>query len=336
MVKPASLILLLLFFFPSPARAVREQDFFNQVRQKVLPFYRTCEQAFFCSSDNKKIAYLKHLSKNRETAIILLPGKSESYIKYAELMYDLNAPGVSFFVLDHRGMGFSERSLNDRDKVHAERFEDYVTDLKSFMETVVFPQKFRNRFILAHSMGGTVAIRYLETAAPDINGVILCSPMLGINTRFLPEPAAVLLTKIMVSLGKGKNYCITQGKRKPHKFKNNPLTASRNRWHLWQEITLKQYPETATGGATYQWVYESLMAGRQALKDCWKIKTPLLVLKAEKDAVVTAGAIDALCKKTAGEMVSFPDAGHEILMETDPVRDNALERIKQFMKACQQ
>jgi len=332
MVKPIRLLFFFLVFFPSPAPAISEPDFFNQYRQNVLPFYHSCEQTFFHSSEKVKIRYLKHLSTKKETALVILPGKSESYIKYAELMYDLNAPGVSFFVLDHRGMGFSVRRLADRDKVFVEHFDHYVKDLKNFMDTVVVPQNFRNLFILGHSLGGTVALRYLESGAPEMNGVVLCSPMIRINTRLLPETAAVLITKTMIALGRGKKYALTQGKRKPLRFKNNPLTASKTRWHLWQEKILGQYPELSSGGATNRWVYESLIAGRETLKDRRKIKIPLLVLKAVNDTVVDPEAMDRLCDATRCEMVSFFKSGHEILMEKDAVRNTALERIKQFMQ----
>ena len=79
-------------------------------------------------------------------------------------------------------------------------------------------------------------------------------------------------------------------------------------------------------------MYESLIAGRETLKDRRKIKIPLLVLKAVNDTVVDPEAMDRLCDATRCEMVSFFKSGHEILMEKDAVRNTALERIKQFMQ----
>ena len=129
---------LILFCFASPVSAINEKDFIDQYNKKVLPFYRSCEQGFFFGSENKRINYLKCEAERKDTAVIILPGKSESYIKYAELIYDLKSPGMSFFLMDHRGMGFSERSLdNDRDKVFVKEFDYYVNDLRKFMCLVV-------------------------------------------------------------------------------------------------------------------------------------------------------------------------------------------------------
>ena len=117
---------LVLFCFASPVFAISEKDFFEQYTKKVLPFYKSCEQGFFFGSENKRINYLKYEAKRKDTAVIILPGKSESYIKYAELIYDLKSPGMSFFLMDHRGMGFSERSFdNDRDKVFVKKFDSW-------------------------------------------------------------------------------------------------------------------------------------------------------------------------------------------------------------------
>jgi len=60
---------------------------------------------------------------------------------------------MSFFLMDHRGMGFSERSFdNDRDKVFVKKFDYYVNDLRKFMCTVVDRKKYKNLFLVSHSM----------------------------------------------------------------------------------------------------------------------------------------------------------------------------------------
>ena len=120
---------------------ISEKDFFNNYQKKIVPFYNSCEQGFFSGVENKRINYLKYESEKKDTAIIILHGKSESYIKYAELIYDLKEPGLSFYLMDHRGMGFSERILDqDRDKVFVKNFDNYVIDLKTFIDTVVKPK----------------------------------------------------------------------------------------------------------------------------------------------------------------------------------------------------
>jgi len=219
---------LVLFCFVLPVSAISEKDFFDQYSKKVFPFYESCEQGFFFGSENKRINYLKYEAGKKDTAVIVLPGKSESYIKYAELIYDLKGPGMSFYLLDHRGMGFSERNFdNDRDKVFVKKFDYYVKDLKKFVGTVVDRKKYKNLFLISHSMGGTVAALYLESFPDDFDGAIFAAPMIKLNTGIFPEKAADLMTNLLIFLGRGNSYCITQGKRKPKNFKDNKLTSSK-------------------------------------------------------------------------------------------------------------
>ncbi len=325
--------LLVLLFTTSPVFAISEKDFFAEYQRKVLPFYNSCEQGFFYGSENKRINYLKSESKQKDTAVVILPGKSESYLKYAEFIYDLKNTDFSFYIMDHRGMGFSERIIADnRDKVFVEKFDDYVRDFKIFMDRIVVPEKHKNMFLISHSMGGTIAALYLESFPDDFKGTVFCSPMMKINTGIFPEKATGLITKLFIFFGKEKSYCITQGKRKPLNFKNNKITSSKKRWSLWEEKVLFKNPEIISGGATNRWLSESINASKKALNNSGKIEIPVLILKAEKDAIVKPESMDALCEETDCEKVSFKDAKHEILMERDFIRNVAVDSIRKFIK----
>jgi len=283
-------------------------------------------------SENKRINYLTFESERKDTAVIILPGKSESYIKYAELIYDLKSPGMSFFLMDHRGMGFSERLLEDsQDKVFVENFDDYTNDLKKFMEKVVVRERYKNLFLISHSMGGTVAALYLESFPCDFNGAVFASPMMKLNTGIFPEKAAVLMTDLLISLGREKSYCITQGKRKHKNFKNNKFTSSKNRWDLWEGKILSEHPEIISGGATNRWLNESLKACRKVLNNRHKIKVPMLILQAENDDIVKKEGINVLCETAACKKVIFTGSKHEIFMEKDSIRDLALQQVLDFI-----
>ena len=311
---------------------ISEKDFFNNYQKKIVPFYNSCEQGFFFGVENKRINYLKYESEKTDTAIIILHGKSESYIKYAELIYDLKEPGLSFYLMDHRGMGFSERILDhDRDKVFVKNFDNYVIDLKTFINTVVKRKKYKKLFLISHSTGGTIAALYLESSPDDFDGAVFSAPMMKLNTGIFPEKIVDLITKFFISMKMGKNYSIAQGKRKPRNFKNNNLTSSRKRWDLWEEKILPENPEIRSGGATNRWISESIKACRKALNNSHKIKAPVLILKAENDLVVNSEEIDIFCEKTACEKLSFKDAKHEILMEKDSIRNIALQQILTFI-----
>ena len=73
--------------------------------------------------------------------IVVCPGRIESYIKYAELAYDLFHLGFDVLIIDHRGQGLSGRMLPDTHRGHVDNFSDYVDDLAAFWQQEVQPAR---------------------------------------------------------------------------------------------------------------------------------------------------------------------------------------------------
>jgi alpha-beta hydrolase superfamily lysophospholipase len=120
-------------------------------------------------------------------AIVILPGKGESYIRYAELMYDLeNLTGnkIRFYLIDECGQGLSGRlKTNTVNGEYIDNFQRYEEDLLYFLQNIVHAKNGKDGnktplFLLAHSMGGGVATGFLEKYPGCFTGAILCSPML--------------------------------------------------------------------------------------------------------------------------------------------------------------
>lgn len=117
-------------------------------------------------------------------------GLSEHLGRYAPLAMALNGAGYSVFGHDHRGHG---RSGGPRGVVGS--FGDLVEDLHRVRgladELAPGPG---SPVLLAHSMGGLVAIRYLQGAGPDPRpfppAVVISAPWLGTS---VPVPWHVRL-----------------------------------------------------------------------------------------------------------------------------------------------
>jgi lysophospholipase len=63
-----------------------------------------------------------------------------------------------------------------------------------------------------------------------------------------------------------------------------------------------------------------------------RLETPLLLLGAERDRLVSADSIRWAAGLIPGaELTMLPDAAHEILREADAVRLGALARIDSFL-----
>ncbi|MCA2978472.1 MAG: alpha/beta fold hydrolase, partial [Myxococcaceae bacterium] len=154
------------------------------------------------------IAWLVHRVPAEKAAVVLLTGRTEPVRKYAELLDDLNRAGFSTFAMDHRGQGASGRMLPNPQKGYVGSFDDYVTDVHTFISTVVRPATDKKVFVVAHSMGGAVAVLASDLYPTDADGMVLSSPMLEINTGGFPAPIASTLGAAACGATDGSDYAV--------------------------------------------------------------------------------------------------------------------------------
>ncbi|MFO7736217.1 MAG: alpha/beta fold hydrolase [bacterium] len=326
------LFFLIIFSF-SMIFSISEENFSEIYNNEVIPFFNSGEFGEFQGVDNITICYWKHVNPIADEAVVILTGYTESFVKYAELAYDISQEGYSVYMMDHRGMGTSERLISDDHfPVYVKGYEDYVADAKIFFDTVVSPDAHFNNFLIAHSMGGGVSAHYLMNHPDDFTAAVLSAPMMQVDTGKYPEWFAYFVTNLATVFGQGKKYALGEGQREPGEFADNSVTSSYSRWHVWNEIIIPENPGIESGGATNRWVRESLKLTWDAQKNADEIETPFILFQAENEAVVKNDGQDKVCNKAydCNKLIMF-DAKHEILMERDEIRDEALENIFDFL-----
>ncbi len=265
------------------------------------------------------------------------PGRIESYVKYAELAYDLFHLGFDVLIIDHRGQGRSGRLLADPHLGHVNRFNDYVDDLAAFWQQEVQPGPWRKRYILAHSMGGAISTLFLQRHPGVCDAIALTAPMFGIVIRMPSFMARQILNWAEAHPRFRDGYAIGTGRWRALPFAINVLTHSRQRYRR----NLRFYADDPTirvGGPTYHWVRESILAGEQVLAGAGDDATPTLLLQAEEERVVDNRMHDRFCElRTAaghpvegGRPLVIKGAYHEILFEKDAMRSVALHAIVDF------
>ncbi|WP_051330965.1 alpha/beta hydrolase [Aneurinibacillus terranovensis] len=116
--------------------------------------------------------------------VVIVHGAGEYFARYHWLARELNQAGYSVIGGDLPGLG---RSGGKRG--HIQRFEDYYKALDQWLQTAF--QGKRPLFLLGHSMGGLIVIRYMQEKKPDVEGVILSSPCLELARNIHPVLAAV-------------------------------------------------------------------------------------------------------------------------------------------------
>ncbi len=301
------------------------------------------------------LATQRFLQPDRATekgAIVLVSGRTESMLKYKEVVYDLFRNGWSVYIHDHRGQGLSEREPEVRDapqKGHVNRFDDYVADLDTWLSTQVLPAGHARRFLWAHSMGGAITARYLQSGRPSVAQVqaaVLSSPMLAV-VGLLPGLSAELfscnlLAHSAVALGAASNWHWGGGPYRPADVQDNKYSRSAVRSQRMVDQA-EAVPATKLGSPTWGWVARSCDAAHAARSEAAAVQTPLLLLVAGGDRIVLNDGAVSFCQRLAA---ARPDAGcggpdggpvviagaqHELLIEGDARRSQAMGQALAFL-----
>jgi lysophospholipase len=270
--------------------------------------------------------------------LLMLNGRSEFIEKYDELARDWTARGYRVFSLDWRGQGLSTRPLPPprQQRHYLTDFGVLEEDLQYFLERVVVPRQAGPLVMYAHSMGGHIAARYLATDRRRFAAAVLSAPMVDISTNGVPRPIVRVLAAIMTMIGFGTAYALGQRDYDPqkHSFATNPVTHDPKRWavhHQW----FRSHPELRVGGVTWAWLNATfrsvdLLARAETVAG---VDLPLLVLSPEQDPLIPRDAHREFSLRYHNcDLIHYPDARHEVLMETDDLRSQAWADIDSFLE----
>jgi acylglycerol lipase len=109
-------------------------------------------------------------------ALVVVHGLRDHGDRYAGFAQRMVGAGFAVYAADLRGHG---RSAGER--VWVDGFDDYVADLATYVERVRQDSPDVPLFLMGHSMGGTIVVRYVETKKPEVAGVVLSAPALGLH-----------------------------------------------------------------------------------------------------------------------------------------------------------
>lgn len=253
--------------------------------------------------------------------------------KYIETIIELNERGYDVYSFDWRGQGLSTRILSNRHKGFIDSYDTYLNDLGVFLKNIVQPEAALPLIILAHSMGGHIALRYLHDHPKTVEKAILVSPMIDILTPPVPKWLVRFMVHMAMKAGFDDAYIIGSGDYNHHaKFEGNRLTSDLHRF-MDEKKTIAKNPDLALGGITYGWLsatFESIdMLNRPGFAE--KITTLILIVSAGDDRVVSLSAQRTIsgCLKNC-RRTEIPGARHEILVETNAIRSSFWDAFDLF------
>jgi lysophospholipase len=269
----------------------------------------------------------------RGTAIIF-PGRTEFAEKYGRVVTGLVARGLSVAIIDWRGQGLSDRHARNAMLGHVQNFRDYQRDVAALMALEAQLELPGPRYLIAHSMGGCIALRALLEGA-SFCGAIFSAPMWHLQMKAATRELTSKVTRMANVVGLGARLMPGTQARPTAlavNFAGNPLTSDPEIF-AWCVEQVTAHPELGLGGPSMQWTYAALEEMAR-LYVAPLPKLPALVLLGSEETVVSTGVIRSQVARMAeGELVELPGARHEIFMERPEIQAEAWRRIDAFLAA---
>lgn len=261
---------------------------------------------------NVRLYYRTWEAHRARAAVIVVHGLGEHGGRYTPFAEALAGYGYSTFVLDHRGHGLSEGRRG-----HTPRFEAFLQDLDRFRREVHgFIDLGTPLFLFGHSMGGLIALRYLEEYDSTFRGGIICSPWLAtaLDVPRWKINASALINRILPAL--------------PFATGLDPDDLSRD------PDVVRAYRDDALvhGRITPRLFTEAASAMGAALQRSDRISVPLLFLLAGRDRIVDTERSRLFAQSLSTSRVSvtvYPENYHENLNE--PNRTAVIREIRDWM-----
>lgn len=267
--------------------------------------------------------------------VLLLQGRSEFLEKYEETAGGLLERRLDVFSFDWRGQGLSDRMLPESVKGYVRNYDDYLDDLDYFLKTVVQPTARGPLFLMSHSMGGHLGLRYLHQYEHSFKKAVFSAPMVDILTG--PIPKILARRVIRRAVAKEKSHEVIVGAARntpfPEKFEGNRFTTDRQRFLRTKEAVTKE-PRLSAGEVTFGWLaatYDSIDILKKP-EVPRSIDTPLLFVCAGKDRIVSNKAIFQFERHVPNSRLTVvEDARHEILQGSDHQRGQFWRAFDDFL-----
>ncbi len=234
-----------------------------------------------------------------KAVVVLTHGQGEHSGRYGHTATALTTAGYAVYTYDLRGHGRS-----DGPRGHAPSMDALLDDAQVVFDWARVENSGKKFFLMAHSMGGNIALNYALRRQPGVAGVILSSPWLG--PTIPPSPALMNVGRWLSRLLPA--FTLDSG------ISGEPLAHDAQLLSSFPDLNLTHTKITARMGTT---VFE---AADYALAHAAEFTLPLLILHAGADRLASAAASKTFYVKASSRDKTYrllDGLYHEILNETE-------------------
>jgi len=244
-----------------------------------------------------------------QRVLVLVHGFAEHSGRYEELGSWFAARGCAVLAVDLRGHGRSQGR-----RTHVDSFAQYLDDVDLLMAAAREEYGGLPLLLLGHSMGGLIALSYLQDRQPTIAGAIISAPALSVPSG--PRAALVrLLRRVLPKLSIAAGLDLAGLSRDPEvvrRYESDPLVERRLTVSLAGEL-FGAAPRAAARGV--------------------EIRVPTLFLHGQADPICAPEDTRALAKGVtpAGtRLLEYPTLRHEAFNE--PEREQVFEDVWRWIQ----
>lgn len=244
--------------------------------------------------------------------VVIQHGFCEHSGRYQHVAEYLVSKGYAVYASDLRGHGHSQGK-----RIYVDLFESYVEDFTRFVYWVQHKNPNKPTFVLAHSLGGTIAALWAIQNPPDVTGIILSGAAIKISAK-IPKTLLILSNLLSKYLP-----------RLPTIQFNNPQALSRDA-HISTHHT--QDPYIYRGRIPARTGAELLKGAHLAQQNLEKITRPVLILHGTQDTITDPQGSQDLQNRAQSQdktLICYENLRHEILNE--PERNRVLNDIETWM-----
>ncbi len=229
------------------------------------PYAMQLEEGHFQGSDGLTLFYQRWRRASPAKAVVLVAhGFGEHSGRYANWVNYLVPRGFAVYALDHRGHG---RSPGQRG--HIASWSEYRRDLERFQQFVQSQAPESPLFLYGHSMGGLIVLDYLVGQPSGLRGAIVSGALIEPGESAKPWLVAIakLLSRYI------PNFSLKLGL--------DTKALSRD------SAVVQAYvaDPLVHGVASARWGTEVLLTIQSVKTQANNIRTPLLILHGEADAI---------------------------------------------------
>lgn len=245
--------------------------------------------------------------------LLIAHGLAEHSGRYDHVARYFAGRGYAVYALDHRGHGHSEGVRAD-----VVRFEDFITDLKTFLGLVTEREPGKGVFMIGHSMGGAIATLFAARHGSELDGLITSGA--GVKVGGDTSPLLIGFSRLVAAVAPRLPVVVLEAAA----VSRDPEVVARYR----------SDPLNYLGKVRARMGVQLLRGGELALEELSQIELPVLILHGTADRLADPEGSRMIydgVRSTDKTLKFYDGLYHEIFNE--PEQEQVLADVTAWLEA---